>query len=156
MKINFLSTIFLMLFLLGCSDDEINPKVLTESQWQRVIEIQSANPAYEVVYSIEFEQDGRVSSEVVFRNLETKDILGFQEYFTGSYQIIDKKIEVSILERFVNEEGDELYLPKDELTLLQGMVQSREFELRNNNTELHTIMPLVASSPGIIYQRVSK
>ncbi|MDR7131943.1 hypothetical protein J2X69_004309 [Algoriphagus sp. 4150] len=156
MKINFLSSIFLMLLLLGCSDDEINPKVLTESQWQNVIEIQSANPAYEVVYSIAFEADGSAYSEVVFRDLETKDIIGFQEYFTGSYQIIDKKIEVSILERFVNEEGDELYLPKDELTLLQGMDQSREFELRNNNTELHTIMPLLASSRGIIYQRVSK
>ncbi|WP_192349633.1 hypothetical protein [Algoriphagus sp. Y33] len=143
------------LFFCCANDDEINPEVLVQNQWQNVVENTSADRPYDVVYSIDFKPDGKVYSEVFVRDMETKDILGFLEYYNGNYQLVDNKVAVSITEHYLNL-GGTMYSDKEELSLLEGVEQSREFQLRNKNSELHTIMPIYASSLGIIYQRVSK
>lgn len=155
MKIKLITSIFLVLLLLGCNnDDEINPKILTQSQWLNVIENTTANQPYDYVSSIRFEPDGKVYSEVFLRELETKEVIGFREYFNGNFQIINGKIEVSIQELYTIQGSDEFYLDKEELSIVDGTGFSREYQLRNSNSELHTIMPIYASSLGIIYNRV--
>lgn len=143
-------------FLLGCSnDDEINPEILTQNQWQKVIEYTDADQPYDIVYSIDFKSDGKVYSEVFVRDMDTKNVLGFLEYYNGNYQIVENKVAVSIAEHFINM-GGTLYSDKEELILQNIENQSREYQLRNKNSELHTIMPIYASSLGIIYDRVEK
>ncbi|TXE05149.1 hypothetical protein [Algoriphagus aquimarinus] len=141
--------------LFSCKDnDDINPEVLTENQWQYVIENTTADPPYEYVFSIEFEPDGKVYSEAFLRDVETKEVMGHQEYFNGNFQLINGKIEVSILELYSIQVSEGLYLDKEKLSIVEGEIQSREYQLRNKNSELHTIMPIYASSLGIIYKRV--
>ncbi|MEB2775926.1 hypothetical protein SYJ56_11455 [Algoriphagus sp. D3-2-R+10] len=149
------SLIAIAFFLFSCKDDdEVNPEVLTQNQWQNVVENTSADRPYEYVFSIEFEPNGKVYSEAFFRDLETNELIGFREYLTGSFQIINGNIMVSILELYTIQGSDDMYLDKEELSIVDGENLSRVFELRNKNTELHTIMPLYASSLGIIYYRV--
>ena len=83
-------------------------------------------------------------------------MLGHLEYFNGTYQIIDEKIEVTVQEYFNVQGINELYLDKDDLTMIEREPFTRDYQLRNNNSELHTIMPLYSSSLGIIYDRVEK
>ncbi|MEB2781738.1 hypothetical protein U3A58_15170 [Algoriphagus sp. C2-6-M1] len=154
MKIKLIASVFLMLLLLGCDDAEINPQVLTQNQWQNVVEYKIANQPYDLVYSIDFESDGKVYSEVYFRDIETKEVIGYLEYYTGNYQITNGKILVSILALYHIQGGEEFDLDKEELSIVDGENLSREFQLRNKNRELHTIMPPLASSLGIIYNRV--
>ncbi|MEB2786790.1 hypothetical protein [Algoriphagus persicinus] len=154
MKIKLIASVFLMLLLLGCNDVEINPQVLTQNQWQNVVEYKIANQPYDLVYSIDFESDGKVYSEVYFRDIETKEVIGYLEYYTGNYQITNGKILVSILALYHIQGGEEFDLDKEELSIVDGEHLSREFQLRNKNRELHTIMPSLASSLGIIYNRV--
>lgn len=145
----------LALILFSCKNDyEINPEVLTQNQWQNVIENTSADLPYEYVFSIEFEPDGKVYSEAFFRDLETKELIGFREYLTGNFHIINGNIIVSILELYTIQGSDDMYLDKEELSIVDGENLSREFQLRNKNSELHTIMPPLSSSLGMIYYRV--
>lgn len=157
MKAKLLTLIALGLLFFSCSnDDEINPELLTQSQWLNVIENSTADQPYDHVSSIRFEPDGKVYSEVFLRDAETKEVIGFQEYFTGNYQISDNLIKVAIDELFTIKDGEERFQQKNELTIVDGVEFTREFQLRNKNSELHIIMPIYASSLGIIYQRVSK
>ncbi|PZX55793.1 hypothetical protein [Algoriphagus chordae] len=154
MKINLFPAVFLVLLLLGCkNEDEINPEVLTQNQWLRVYEYSDADQPYDIVYSIDFKSDGKVYSEVFVRDMETKNVLGFLEYYNGTYQIIENKVTVSIIEHFINM-GGTFYSNKEGLSLQNIENQSREYQLRKNNSELHTLMPLYASSLGIIYKRI--
>ncbi|WPR76925.1 hypothetical protein [Algoriphagus sp. NG3] len=155
MKSKLLLLIAYGLLLFSCNnDEEINPEVLTRNQWQNVVENTSADRPYEYVFSIEFKPNGKVYSEAFFRDLETKELIGFREYLTGSFQIISGNIMVSILELYTIQGSDDMYLDKEELSILDGENLSRVFELRNKNTELHTIMPPLSSSLGMIYYRV--
>ena len=151
-----LPLIVLGLLLFSCKDnDEINPEVLTQNQWQKVIEYTDADQSYDIVYSIDFKSDGEVYSEVFVRDMETKNVLGFLEYFIGNYQIVENKVAVSITEHYMNL-GGTMYSDKEGLSLIDRENETREFQLRNKNSELHTIMPITASSVGIIYDRVEK
>ena len=151
-----LPLIVLGLLLFSCKDnDEINPEVLTQNQWQKVIEYTDADQSYDIVYSIDFKSDGEVYSEVFVREMETKNVLGFLEYFIGNYQIVENKVAVSITEHYMNL-GGTMYSDRKGLSLIDRENETREFQLRNKNSELHTIMPITASSVGIIYDRVEK
>jgi len=108
-----------------------------------------------IVYSIDFKSDGKVYSEVFVRDMDTKNVLGFLEYYNGNYQLIENKVAVSITEHYFNL-GGTFYSDKEKLSLMDIENQTREFQLRNKNSELHTIMPIYASSLGIIYKRVDK
>ncbi|MCE7056206.1 hypothetical protein LZF95_16095 [Algoriphagus sp. AGSA1] len=155
MKAKLSTLIAFGLLLFGCNtDNEINPEVLTQSQWRNVIEDTASGQPYDYVSSIRFEADGKVYSEVFLRDLETEDVIGFREYFTGSFQITNGKIEVAIQELYTIQGSDEFYLDKEELSLDDRTTLTREFQLRNKNSELHTVMPPLASSLGIIYYRV--
>ena len=144
------------LLLFSCKDnDEISPEILTQNQWQNVIEYAEADQPYDIVYSIDFKSDGKVYSEVFVRDMETKNVLGFLQYYNGKYQIVENKVTVSITEHFINM-GGTFYSDKEGLSLQDIENQSREYQLRNKNSELHTIMPLYSSSLGIIYKRVDK
>lgn len=153
MKTKLLSLIAFVLILFGCTDDEINPEVLTQNQWQNVIEYVDAGQPYDIVYSIDFKPDGKVYSEVFARDMVTKDVLGFLEYYNGTYQIVENKVTVSITEHYLNMAGT-MFSDKGKLSLQDNGSQSREYQLRNKNSELHTIMPIYSSSLGIIYYRV--
>ena len=156
MKINLFPAVFLMLLLLGCkNEDEINPEVLTQNQWQKVIEYTNSDQDYDIVYSIDFKSDSEVYSEVFVREMETKDVLGFLEYYNGIYQIVENKVVVSIRDHYMNLSGT-MYSDKEGLSLIDRENETREFQLRNKNSELHTLMPITASSVGIIYDRVGK
>ncbi|WP_339879614.1 hypothetical protein [uncultured Algoriphagus sp.] len=151
-----LPLIVLGLLLFSCKDnDEINPEVLTQNQWQKVIEYTNSDQSYDIVYSIDFKSDGEVYSEVSVREMESKNVLGFLEYFNGNYQIVENKVAVSITEHYMNL-GGTMYSDKEGLSLIDRENEIREFQLRNKNSELHTIMPITASSVGIIYDRVEK
>ena len=140
--------------LISCKDnDDINPEVLTQNQWRYVIEYANADQPYDIVYSIDFKSDGKVYSEVFVRDMETKNVLGFLEYYNGNYQIVENKVAVSITEHFINM-GGTMYSDREKLSLQDKENQSREYQLRNKNSELHTIMPPLASSLGLIYNRV--
>ncbi|SFB60475.1 hypothetical protein [Algoriphagus aquimarinus] len=140
--------------LFSCKDnDDINPEVLTQNQWQKVIEYSDADQPYDIVYSIDFKSDGKVYSEVFVRDMATKNVLGFLEYYNGNYQIVENKVAVSITEHFINM-GGTMYSDREKLSLQDKENQSREYQLRNKNSELHTIMPPLASSLGLIYNRV--
>ena len=142
--------------LLGCTKDEdINPEVLTQNHWEKVLQDAGSDAQNEVVYSIDFDTNGTVYYEAIYRGLETKEVLGYLEYFNGSYQIVNGKIEVQVQAHYINV-GGTFYSDKDKLTLVEHDNETREFQLRNKNSELHTIMPLYASSLGIIYDRVEK
>ncbi len=157
MKAKLLTLITFGLLLFSCNtDDEINPEVLTQNQWLNVVENTAADQPHEYVSSIKFEPDGKVYSEAFLRDIETKEIIGFREYFTGSFQITNGKIEVAIQELYTIQGSDELYLDKEELSIVDSVAFTREFQLRNKNSELHTIMPIYASSRGIVYQRQDK
>ena len=151
-----LPLIVIGLLLFSCKDnDEINPEILTQNQWQKVIEYTDADQSYDIVYSIDFKSDGEVYSEVFVRDMESKNVLGFLEYFIGNYQIVENKVAVSITEHYMNL-GGTMYSDKEGLSLIDRENETREFQLRNKNSELHTIMPITASSVGIIYDRVEK
>tara|TARA_R110002020_G_scaffold348118_2_gene561812 strand:+ start:227 stop:697 length:471 start_codon:yes stop_codon:yes gene_type:complete len=142
--------------LLGCTKGEdINPEVLTQNHWEKVLQDAGPDPQNEVVYSIDFDTNGTVYYEAIYRDMETKDMLGYLEYFNGSYQIANGKIQVQIQEHYINL-GGTFYSDKDKLILMDFVNDTRQFQLRNKNSELHTIMPLYASSLGIIYDRVEK
>lgn len=147
--------IVLGLILFSCKeDDEVNPEILTQNQWLNVIENTTAGQTYQYVFSIEFEPDGKVYSEAFLRDLETKEVFGHLEYFSGNFQIVNGKIEVTINEHYSIQDGDGMYLDKEDLTKVDREAFTREYQLRNKNSELHTIMPITASSLGIIYKRV--
>ena len=155
MKVKLLTLFALGLFFFSCTTEEdIDPEVLTQSQWMNVVEGTTADRPYEYVFSIEFEPNGKVYSEAFFRDLETNQLIGFREYLTGSFQIINGNIVVSILELYTIQGSDDMYLGKEELSIVDGENLSRVFVLRNKNTELHTIMPPLSSSLGMIYYRV--
>ncbi|SFU12150.1 hypothetical protein SAMN04489724_4078 [Algoriphagus locisalis] len=155
MNFKLLPLVIIVFVLISCKEDEeVNPEVLTQYHWEKAFQDLNFDPPYEVVYSIDFQIDGKVHYESYFRDLETKDILGFIEYYDGNYQVGQNKITVLITEHYTNQVSGEMYSDKDQLTLMEIVNQSREFQLRNNNSELHTIMPLYSSSLGIIYERV--
>ncbi len=72
MKVKLLTLFALGLFFFSCTTEEdIDPEVLTQSQWMNVVEGTTADRPYEHVFSIEFEPNGKVYSESFFRDLET-------------------------------------------------------------------------------------
>ncbi|RAI94021.1 hypothetical protein [Algoriphagus yeomjeoni] len=157
MKLKLIPLFAFVFILFGCkNDDDVNPEVLTQNHWEKVFQDASLDPPYEVVYSIDFQANGVVNYEAFFRDLENKNVLGFIEYYSGTYQIVQNKITVSITEHYTNQVSGEMYSDKEKLSLVDIDNQTREFQLRNKNSELHTIMPLYASSLGIIYDRVEK
>ncbi|MFC5623816.1 hypothetical protein [Algoriphagus winogradskyi] len=156
MKTNLLPLLAIVLFIISCKDnDDVNPEVLTQSHWQKVIEYKTDDQSYDIIYSIEFKSDGEVYAEVFAKDMETGSVLGFLEYYNGNYQIVENKITVSLTEHYINM-GGTMFSDKEGLSLQDQGNLSREFQLRNKNKELHTIMPLYASSLGIIYTRVEK
>jgi len=156
MKTKLLPLIALGLLLFSCkNNDEINPEILTQNQWLRIYEYSDADQPYDIVYSIDFKSDGKVYSEVFVRDMETKNVLGFLEYYNGNYQIVENKVAVSITEHFINM-GGKMYSDKEELSLQDKENQSREYQLRNKNSELQTIMSMYSCSSGITYYRVEK
>lgn len=156
MKSNLLTLVALCLILFSCEDnDEISPEMLIQDQWLNVNEFADADQPYEIMYSIDFQSGGKVYMEAIVRDMETKNVLGFLEYYNGNYQLIENKIAVSITEHYYNL-GGTFYSDKEKLSLVDIENQTREFQLRNKNSELHTIMPIYASSLGIIYKRIEQ
>tara|TARA_R110002124_G_C8680588_1_gene492063 strand:+ start:411 stop:644 length:234 start_codon:yes stop_codon:yes gene_type:complete len=76
MKLNLLPLIAFALILFSCKDDdEVNPEVLTQNHWEKVIQDTNSDPPYELVYSIDFEAGGKAYYEAFFREPDTKTLL---------------------------------------------------------------------------------
>lgn len=157
MKTRLFFLIALGLIIFSCKhNDEINPEILTQNQWQKVIEYANADQPYDIVYSIDFKSGGKVYSEVFVRDMETNNVLGFLEYYNGTYQIVENKVAVLFTEHYNNIQSGTMYSDKENLNLQDKENETREYQLRKKNSELHTILPPLASSLGIIYTRVQK
>lgn len=144
MKIKSLLSIPLLIFLVSCQEDEApNPNSRMEGRWEQTFEVFDL---YESYHILEFKEDGTFHGEMMARDIETKQLIGYRGIFDGSYEVngdILTFTEEVLLGRDYNDPAivdDNTFVPKEEL-IPSSNTSEISYRIVKNFSELNFICP---------------
>lgn len=148
MKKKLFPFIVLAITIFSCKDvADPSPNLRIEGTYERTSEgnMGWGEAMFNFVDLLEFKSDGTVRGESYTTEIGSEEILGFREYFSGTYSVADGKVTISYNESFHMGIADINYMPKEELTLSQGTGLSNEYAIAEDYSELIYICPFNAA-----------
>ncbi|MEB2786395.1 hypothetical protein [Algoriphagus persicinus] len=144
MKIKSLLTFSLVILLLSCQEDEDpNPNSRMEGRWEQTFEVFNL---YESYHILEFKEDGTFHGEMMARDIETNQLIGYRGIFDGSYQVNGNILtftEEVLLGRDLSDPAvidDNSFVPKEEL-IPYSNTSEISYRIVKDFSELNFICP---------------
>lgn len=158
MKTNLLSLFVLIVVISSCKDvEEVSPNTRLEGVYEYKSEgnMGWGDNKFNFVNLLKFKSDGTVTGEEYTTEIGSDEILGYRGYFLGTYTISKGKVNISYDKSYNMGIADINYMAKEDLTLYEGTVNSVDYSIAADYSQLSYICPPNAFCiAALIYNRM--
>ncbi|WP_192085967.1 lipocalin family protein [Algoriphagus sp. Y33] len=158
MKPKLLPLLAILLVFFSCNDvTEVSPNIRISGVYESTREaaLGDGETKYDLVDKLIFKADGTFTGENITLSGGTDEILGYRAVYSGTYTVSEQKVAITYEDPLEINMRDIYYIPKDALTLMEGVSYSLEYAVSDSYSRLSIICPEFAKcAPPVPYIKV--
>ena len=133
-----------VLFLVGCSDEEVTPGRTITGTWQSVFHLED----YDQVSTFEIIPAGTIKGSVTLRQKGSRVDLGYSSEFIGIYRVEDSKLIITRNQFSLPADSKLQYSDKELLMSVEDGETIREYAIESDFSKFYYICGVNESCPS--------